>query len=318
MKLDIKEPVERFMPKPKRVVGFVRERLLDYFILVIICLLLGVFEIFVIKKSDNLGNPDYWYHAGCRLLAYTLAGTLGLRTRYRKVKAENTTLNKLLAENSDIMPNITAEFEIFIQKINDRIKVAAWRAKVNKKLAKLEKSADVNVLRYAADGDEQHLSSKKLKKKAFQYIKDKENLQYLLTDEYCSAVESLNVKAYHIYTHDFGASRGDKEDYDFLKTRTNVGANSAGKIGSLLIGTIIVALLIGSFSLSFDEVAAEEVLTRVVSIVVGCAVDVGFTLWKFVEGANSAEKVVEEEDLRVAMDKNRILKEYQQERAKTA
>ena len=318
MKLDIKEPVERFVPKPKRVVNYVKERFLDYIILVIICLLLGVFEIFVIDKSDNLGNPDYWYHAGCRLLAYTLAGTLGLRTRYRKVKAESSVLNNLLEENGRIMPNITAEFEIFIQKINDRIKVAAWRAKINKRLAKLEKSADLNVLRYAADGDESHLTSPKLKKKAAKYIKDKENLQYLLSDEYCSSVESLNVKAYHIYTHDFGARRGDKEDYDFLKTRTNVGVNSAGKIGSLLIGTVIVALLVGSFSLSLDEVAAEKVLTRVVSIVVGCAVDVGFTLWKFVEGAGSAEKLVEEEDLRVAMDKNRILKEYLKENAKTA
>lgn len=318
MKLDIKEPIERFVPKPKQVIGFVRERVIDYLILIIICLLLGVFEIFVIKKSTNLGNPDYWYHAGCRLVAYALAGTLGLRTRYRKIKAGHARLNSLLEENQRLMPNITAEFELFIQKINDRIKVAAWRAKINKRLAKLEKSVDVNILRYAADGDERHLTTRKKKRQADAYLKKKENLLYLLSDEYCSKTEFLTVKSYHIYTHDFGARRGDKEEYEFLKTRTNVGANSAGKIGSLLVGAAIIALLIGSFTLSIDESAAEQMVTRVVSIIVGCAVDVGFTLWKFVEGASSAEKVVEEEDLRVAMDKNRILKEYQKGIGETA
>ena len=115
---------------------------IDYVLLFFICLVLGAFDIFVLKRSDKFLSAEYWYHAFCRIVAYVLAGILGVRIGYPIAKNACNEFWVAMAKNNRLLllrELNSVLFGTFISGINIEVKKSAWRAKINRKLARLDK-----------------------------------------------------------------------------------------------------------------------------------------------------------------------------------
>lgn len=289
---------------------------IDYAILVGICLCLGVFDAFVLKRNDRLFDTEYWIHSATRLCAYVLSMILGMRIRYPQAKNEHKKLNSFLRQNEILMSNKENDFSDFINNINIDVKIEMWKDLIVSKLAKLEKQYPIYAVQYAQTKDEQYLyekgkTSQKKKNIAEKYIRKKQEYEFLLSGEYIERnVLILNVKAYRIYEHDFYSAYAKTSAVQRYKTRPQMKKNTAVSVGNVMLFSAIITILIGSVKLSFNESITEELATTIVSTIVNTLIDIGLVLWKFSSGLTASERIVEQEDLVVAINQNKILKDY--------
>jgi hypothetical protein len=293
---------------------------IDYAILVGICLCLGVFDAFVLKRSEKLFDSDYWIHSATRLCAYVLSMILGMRIRYPQAKSEHKKLNSFLRQNEVLLASKENDFSDFINVINTNVKIEQWKDKIVSKLAKLERKYPIYAVQYAHTKDEQYLyekgkTSKRKKHIAEKYIRKKQECEFLLTDEYINKnVLILNVKSYRIYEHDFYSAYAKTNAVQRYKTRPQMRKNTAMSVSNVLLFSAIITILIGSVTLSFNESFGEELATTIVSTIVNTLIDIGLVLWKFSSGLTASERIVEQEDLVVAVNQNKILKDYYAEK----
>ena len=307
-----------------RVGKYFKTHWVDYIIFIMILALLGTFDIFILGKSDNLGSLNYWLHAATRLGAYTLAIILGIRVGYPKYKEGCLDLQLALKYNRMLTVKRGVNFGDFINTINLEVKKAAWIDHINKKLGRLDRRSPAFFPLYYDSKDEKGVRSDKffngikwkwvrnlVIKHANKYCQKRETLEKLITDEYIKKnIHLLNVKYNIVYKHDFDNVLGGDESYKSYQTRTRTGQAKSRAVVSGLIFTVIFILLIGSISLDFNEALAQERVLGIVSAIINGFVDIGLTLWKFVSGIGSCEKIVRQEDLRVAVDKNELLVLY--------
>ena len=120
----------------------------------------------------------------------------------------------------------------------------------------------------------------------------------------------MPIKTYIIRDRDFDVEIEIIKRTTVYKTRKNTTLSSAEVVLNILFVAAIISALFGSVTLSFDESVAYGMVVGVVSAIINCLIDVGLTLWKFLQGLRAGEKLVETEDLTVAVDKNKLLKEY--------
>lgn len=318
---------------------------LDYMLLFFICFVLGAFDVFILKKSDNFLKPEYWYHSGCRMVAYVLASVLGVRIGYPKAKAACSELLNAMTKNRRLLPlkEIASEqFGDFIYKINDEVKVSAWKCKINNQIKKLEKKSPNFFPLYYKDRSLKHfekynrgiykltfgLAYKIKLNQAKAYCEKRATLEALLNEDYIKEnISSLNVSYPRVNESDFNYIGVDGREFKTYHTRANVKGSAASKISSSLIFTLLSVLVLGSVALSFDEALAGQRIAAIFSIIINTLVDIGLTIWKFLAGYLDCERIVRSEDLRAAVDQNEILvrfkktvpeellKEYESERA---
>ncbi len=304
---------------------YLKTHWVDYLIMFFVCLLLGAFDIFVLKKSDNLGDLNYWLHAGARLLAYVLSAILGIRIGYPKAKAICVELFEKIEENSKMIKLVKSNFGEFINSINLESKQNAWKAKINKKLAKLDKrSPDFFPLFYANFNNAEttiqddclkryHSVKKreKMKRKAEEYCVKRATLEKLLTDEFISKnLNSISVNYNVIYKQDFYDVESGNDAFNVYKTRTEVEKSSSRIVVNSLLFSVIMVLLVGSLKLDFDKALFKQRALMIINAVISGIIDICFALGKFVNGFKSCETLVKQEDLRVAVDKNELLVRY--------
>ncbi len=297
---------------------------IDYLILFFICLLLGAFDIFILKKSDNFASLNYWLHSATRLGAYTLACVLGIRIGYPRIKAACSDYQRAIAWNIRLSKLRGTNFGDFINKINLETKKAAWKSYINRKLARLDKfSPEFFPIYYDTKDDSGKRSDeyfdrikfnwlrKKIKNKAQNYCRKRENLEKFLSDEYIDKnIHSLSVKYVVVYKHDFDNVESGYELYHAYHTRTSTGKAKARAVVTGLLFTVVLIFLIGAVKLDIDEALLEQRVIGIIAAIINSIIDIGLTLWKFCNGLNSCEKIVRQEDLRAVVDKNELLKLY--------
>ena len=292
----------------------------DYLLLFFICFILGAFDIFILQRSDKFLDPSYWYHAGCRMAAYVLAAILGVRIGYPKAKNSNEELRMALAKNKKllIVKEIdSVSFGDFICQINLEIKKNAWKVLINNKLKKLDKNKPAFYTLYYKDKKEEHFSRfKKLRKKWHKwrvesYCTKRQNLEALLEEEYIDKnINVLNVNYYRVRETDFTMTSAGGVGYKYYKTQSNIKRNAARSIGSGLLITMVITLVIGSVALSIDEALLEARIVTIFTIIINSILDIGITLWKFLAAFGDCERIVREEDLRSCLDRNELLVRY--------
>ena len=304
-------------------VSYFKAHWIDYLLLVFICLMLGAFDVFILKRSDNFLKPTYWYHAVCRISAYYLAALLGVRIGYPKAKDACEELRRALQKNRRLM--ILKEldgslFNDFICRTNLDVKIKAWKTTINLKLTKLQKTVPDFFLLYYNDRKEDYFARfkpkkrEKIKGKADAYCHTRADLEVLLTDDYIkNNIDSLNINYYVIKDTDFNSIVENGVGYKYYKTRASVKKNAARTIASSLILTVVITLVMGSVALSLDEALLQSRLLTVFSIIINSILDIGLTLWRFLNGYFDCERIVREEDLRAALDQNELLVLYRRE-----
>ena len=315
--------IEKGRKATNATTAYFRAHWVDYLLLVFICFALGAFDIFILKKSDKFMQPSYWYHAACRIGAYILAAVLGVRIGLPKAKDANMELRLALKKNRKliVLKEIDgSRFNDFICRTNVGVKINAWKALINSRLEKLNKKVPDFYLLYYNDRKDDYFerfkpkSRKKIKAKADIYCKKREDLEELLSDEYIKDnINSLNVNYYIVKDTDFNSIVENGLGYKFYKTRSNVKRNAARAIGSSIIFTIVLTLVAGSFALSIDEALLEARIVTVFTVILNGILDIGLTLWRFLNGYFDCERIVREEDLRSCLDRNELLVLYKRE-----
>ena len=219
---------------------------LDYLLLFLICFVLGAFDIFILKHSDNFLKPDYWYHAACRISAYILAAILGVRIGYPKAKTTCEDLTRAFKKNRRliVLKELNSEaFGDFICNINIEVEKNAWRSKINTQLKKLEKKVPNFFPLYYKDKDLSHFDrfkKNKLKYKHYiyranNYCDKRKTLEGLLDEDYIqNNINSLNVNYPRVNESDFDCVGIDKFNYKTYHTRANPIGSAAKKISSTI------------------------------------------------------------------------------------
>ncbi len=316
-------PVAKAKKATNATTAYFRAHWVDYLLLVFICFALGAFDIFILKKSDKFMQPSYWYHAACRIGAYILAAVLGVRIGLPKAKSASAELRIALQKNRKLilLKEIDgSRFNDFICRTNIIVKINAWKALINGRLEKLNKKVPDFFLLYYNDKKEDYFKRFKPKKrdkvkaKADLYCKKRADLEALISDDYIEKNKnSLNVNYYIIKDTDFNLIVENGLGYKFYKTRSNVKRNAARAIGSSIIFTIVLTLVAGSFALSIDEALLEARIVTVFTVILNGILDIGLTLWRFLNGYFDCERIVREEDLRSCLDRNELLVLYKRE-----
>lgn len=299
--------------------AYVQAHWIDYVLIFLILFILNAFDVFILKRSDRFLSPEYWYHTVCRITAYVLAGILGVRIGYPKAKAVCRELWDAIGKNGHLIilkEQNGAAFSDFIDIINLEVKKSAWIAKINKKLAKLDKfSPNWFPLYYKVPKQEYFDKYKLFKwlmvKRVNKYCAKRKTLEALIVDEFINKnIEILNVRYPRIFPTDFTQTTGTFKKFSAFHTRPNIKANSAKMIGSGVIIAIVIAVLAGSVKLSIDEALVETRIISTFSIIVNSILDVGMTLWKYVSARLECPRIVRQEDLRAVLDQNEILTRF--------
>ncbi len=303
--------------------SYFRAHWIDYLLLFGICFILGAFDIFILQRSDNFLKLSYWLHSGCRIGAYILAAILGVRIGYPKAKACCEDLAYALGKNKRLikLKELDGErFSDFINGINIDVKKNAWKAKINNKLKKLDKRApDFFPLFYRDRKDDYFLrfnkfKAKRLKNKALAYCYKRENLEALLKEDFINSnITALNVKFPRVRETDFNQINGNDLGYKYYKTVVRVKSNASRAIGSSLIFTVLLTLVCGSVALTLDQELAQERIVAIFGIIINALIDIGLTLWRFLNGYFDSERIVREEDLHACVDKNELLVMYKKQ-----
>ena len=293
----------------------------DYVIIVFILLLLGAFDAFALKKSENLGDSSYWLHAVTRISAYALASILGIRIGYPKYKDACQELKDALTYNRRLIVLRGSDFQEFINEVNIETKKLAWKNQINKKLAKLDRRSPSFFPLYYESRDEDGNRSEeffknvnpkwlrdRIKKKADKYCEKRETLESLLEDDFINEnIQTLNVKYPVVYKSDFDFVDGNTAEYRSYQTRSKDTQAKARAVGNSLIFTLIFTLVVGGIALDFNRAIAEEQVAGIISAVVNSIIDVGIVLFRVANGITSSEKIVRSEDLRAVVDKNELM-----------
>lgn len=296
----------------------------DYVIIVFILILLGAFDAFALKKSENLGDVSYWLHAFTRITAYALATVLGIRIGYPKFKDNCEDLKNALEYNRRLIVLRGSDFQEFINEVNVETKKLAWKNYINKKLAKLDrKSPNFFPLYYESKDENGNRSSEffkgikpkwlaeKVRRKADKYCETRETLESLIEDEYINAnIQILNVKYPIVYKSDFDFVEGNSMEYRAYQTRSKNMQAKARTVGNSLILTLIITLVLGGIALDFNQAIAQEQVVGVVSAAINSIIDISIVLFRVGNGISSCEKIVRSEDLRAVVDKNELMVLY--------
>ena len=278
--------------------------------------------IFIPKGSDKFLSAEYWYHAFCRIVAYVLAGILGVRIGYPLAKnacnefwialSKNTRLLLLKEQNS-------VSFGDFIGGINLEVKKTVWRAKILKRLARLDKHSPSFFPLYFKQPREEYFARYKwifksiYKWRIGKYCDKRKTLEALLDETFIDEnILVLNVRYPVIAETDFTRVSGTHDKFKFYKTAANIKANAAKMISSGVLIAVIIALLAGSVMLSIDEALLEARVLSIFSIIINSILDVGVTLWKFLSAYMECPRIVRQEDLRSVLDQNEILVRFKQ------
>lgn len=296
--------------------AYIQAHWIDYILIFLILFMLNAFDVFILKRSDRFLSPEYWYHTVCRITAYVLAGILGVRIGYPKAKAGCQELWNAIDKNGHLIilkEQNGAAFGDFIDVVNLEVKKSAWIAKINSKLAKLDKFSPNWFPLYYKVPKQEYLDKYKLFKRLMskwvnKYCVKRKTLEALIVDEFIDKnIEILNVRYPRIFPTDFTQTTGAFKKFSAFHTRPNVKGNAAKMIGSGVIVAIVFAVLAGSVMLSIDEALVEAHAIAIFSIIVNSVLDVGITLWKYISARLECPRIVRQEDLRAILDQNEIL-----------
>lgn len=314
---DLLQQREKVSKATNLAIGHVKSHFIDYLLIFLICLILGILDSFILGRSDNLFSADYWYHAICRISAFALASILGIRVGYPKAKESSILLQEALERNKALLKLREGDFDTYIYNVNMQNKIEAWKNIIYQKLNALEKRSEPYFSMYYKKASDEYFSnlSKKqkqlAKKRAENYVKKRTHLEHLLTDEYINEnIESLNVKYYRIYEMDFdlfGESRGANAH---VKTRSSLKSNTAQTVASGLMVTLIITLVLGSITLSFNADIFENKIAGIILMVINAVFDIGMTLFRYANGYLDSGRIVMQEDIQPCINRNRLLTKY--------
>jgi len=300
-----------------QTVNYLKSHWIDHLLVFFILFVLGAFDIFILKRSDNFLSPEYWFHTGCRMVAYILAGILGVRIGYPKAKDACEELKTAFIKNRYLIlakELNSIKFCDFIAEVNLDIKASAWKSKILVKITKLDKRyPDAFPLYYRTEKIEifDKFTGKRrarILKRLDNYCVRRKTLESLIDDNYIKEnIQILNVKYPRINETDFTQTTGKVGKYKTYHTLANVKGNAAKMISTGLLISAIFSLLVGSFVLSIDEALLSERVSTIISIIVNAILDIGFTLGKFVFAIANCPRIVRQEDLRSILDQNELL-----------
>lgn len=299
-----------------QAVAYFQSHWIDNLLVFFILLVLGAFDIFVLERSDKFLTGEYWNHVGCRMAAYVLAGILGVRTGYPKAKNACQELWNAIAKNGHLIilkEQNSVPFGDFIDQINIEIKTAAWKAKINAKLARLDKFSPNWFPLYYKNQKQEYFNKYRVFKKfmikrANKYCDKRKTYEALLTDEFINTnIDVISVKFPQVRETDFTQTTNNSFKFKTYHTFANVKTNAARMIGKGIIIAFLIAFLSGSVMFSVDEALAEARAIAIFSIIINAIFDVGITIYKYASARMECPRIVRQEDLRSILDQNEIL-----------
>lgn len=243
---------------------------------------------------------DFWVGITTKLLLLLLVRMLALMIFQDVAREKNETLAKEKVINAKLMKLKDADFPIWVENdLNLKIKIEAWKLKINKKLTKLENKATEN--------DRMIYFSKKINEEAKlqnKYYRLKTRYLEQLTDEYINDnIDNLLVKY----------KRVDAAIFD-LPVNLTVSENKyqlTAKTRSAIIftlGTSSIWLLLTTIIRNAMEFSKND--AALLAIMISLALDLIFLLMQFFSGMMDAFKIINTQEVLPYVNRNRILREY--------
>ena len=147
--------------------------------------------------------------------------------------------------------------------------------------------------------------------KAEKYKQNRKTYEEYLTDEYIDKnIHVLNVKYPVVDKNHFARIDCTDSGFTFYKTSANISGNGAKKIINILIVSLIITLIIGAIAIDLDNELLKNRVLGIFTIIINAVLDIGLTLWQFINCYFHCEKIVRQEDLRSVLDQNELLTEY--------
>ena len=246
-----------------------------------------------------LFNVGFWVKIGVKILLLNLVKiwVMSIFLNIARIKNADLVYNKKV--NDKLLQAKDNDFPNWVENVENReIRIEFFKAKINKKLARLESKAKAkDRMLYYSDRD----SLKSVNK----YCKKKKELEYFLTDEYINNnINYLGVK---------GCPKIDAAVFDCPITNENIAVKYqlSARTKSAIFTSLLVAsamfFIIQTIWNSIELFRNDEPILSVISTLI---MDAVFLLWQALTGINTAFNIIETQEVLPYVNRNRILEKY--------
>ncbi|MGM9971539.1 MAG: hypothetical protein ACI35W_03960 [Anaeroplasmataceae bacterium] len=248
-------------------------------------------------EIDRLLEISLWSRIALKVILLVLI-RLGAYLVFLDIaRAKNMDLINAKAINERFLKLKSNDFSKYITTVKNReIKIEAWKRKISKKLAKLEKKSKTydKSLYYKSD------SSKEYNK----YCIRRKELEELLSDEWINSnYHLISIKCTQINPSVFDLPIGtDTNDKPYQLTSKTKASIFVGLLSSSVL-MVLGQTLINATVFSYKDVTAIEIF-------IGLMTDFVFIITQFFTGMFGAYSTIRNNEVLPYINRNRILKEY--------
>lgn len=248
----------------------------------------------------ELFKIDFWVGITTKLLLLLLVRMLALMIFQDIARDKNEKLSTEKTLNNKLMKLKDADFPIWVEnELNLKIKIEAWKLKINKKLNKLENKATEN--------DRMIYFSEKINEEAKlqnKYYRLKTRYLEQLTDEYINEnIDILSIKYNHVDAAVFDLpvdlTVSDNKYQLTAKTRSAI----IFTLGTSSIGLLMTTIIRNAMQFEKNDAA-------LLAIMISLGLDLVFLFMQFFSGMMDAFKIVDTQEVLPYVNRNRILREY--------
>ena len=277
------------------------KNIITTFLLLLILIIEGCFNFITLEFNFyTLCQIQFWVKIAFKIFMLLLVRMLALNIFLVKARDSNKELQVEKSKNEKLVKLKDADFPYWIENVkNKEIKIEAWKEKINKKLARLEKKAkeeDIQLFYNNSISEEEKLKNK--------YYSRKMHFLTLLTNDFIEGnINTLQVKFQRLNSAVFDLPvnlETDNKKYQITSKTKNA------TILSLAFAS--VGLL--TFNVVFNGMDFSKNNAVLIATILSLAVDMVFLLYQFFMGILDSYRIINSNELLPYINRNRILKEY--------
>ena len=273
---------------------------LSTILLILILIVEGCFNFLTFEFNVNLLlNVGFWIKIGVKILLLNLVKiwVMSIFLNVARIKNADLRYNKLV--NERLLQSKDNDFPSWVENNENRdIRIEFFKAKISRKLIKLEKYAkSKDRMLYYSDNEHMKIINK--------YCIKRKELEYLVSDEYINNnINYLDVK---------GCPKIDVAVFDCpvtsdnLTTKYQLSAKTKSAIFTSLLVASIMFFVIQTIWNSIELFRNDESLLVVLSSLI---MDAVFIIWQGLTGINTAFNIIESQEVLPYVNRNRILEKY--------
>ena len=277
------------------------KNIITTFLLLLILIIEGCFN-FVSLSFDFiiLSQIQFWIKIAFKIVMLLIVRALALNIFMVKARDNNKELQLEKSKNEKLVKLKDADFPYWVENIkNKEIKIEAWKEKINKKLARLEKKAkekDIHIFYDNTISEEEKLKNK--------YYSRKMRFLALLSNDFIEGnINTLQVKFQRLNSAIFDLPvnlETDNKKYQITSKSRNatIASLAAASVGLL------------AFNIIFNGLDFSKNNAVLIATLLSLAVDMVFLLYQFFMGILDSYRIINTNELLPYINRNRILKEY--------